>query len=170
VRDEHVMVRVGSGQLFEVGAAEARLRAVEAGAARPLAEALEHCADRGRVAAAERPHDKRRASLRFDDPGVHVLRVSSRCPLDSVPRAGGRLGAARWRLWVRLTERRSGMIPCLVRTLSGGFELDDDPARIDRVAVHGYLSGESLDRRPPHERGICTGCTRSSASRRRTSA
>ena len=35
------------------------------------------------------------------------------------------------------------MISCLVRTLSGGFELDDDPARIDRVAVHRYLSGES---------------------------
>src|SRR5882724_10496822 len=27
--------------------------------------------------------------------------------------------------------------------LSEGFELDDDPARIDRVAVHAYLSGES---------------------------
>ena len=87
VGDEHVMVRVGSGQLFEVGAAEARLRAVEAGAARPLAEALEHGADRSRVAAAERPHDKRRASLRFDDPGVHVLRVSRPAVLSTACRA-----------------------------------------------------------------------------------
>jgi GNAT superfamily N-acetyltransferase len=31
-----------------------------------------------------------------------------------------------------------------VRTpLSDGYELDDDPARIDRVVVHAYLSGES---------------------------
>jgi GNAT superfamily N-acetyltransferase len=28
-------------------------------------------------------------------------------------------------------------------TLSDGHELDDDPARIDREAVHAYLSGES---------------------------
>jgi hypothetical protein len=58
------------------------------------------------------------------------------------------------------------MIPCLVRTLSGGFELDDDPARIDRVAVHGYLSGESYWAAVlPRERGISTGCTQSSALR-----
>jgi GNAT superfamily N-acetyltransferase len=31
----------------------------------------------------------------------------------------------------------------VVRTLSGGYELDDDPDRIDREAVHRYLSGES---------------------------
>ena len=35
------------------------------------------------------------------------------------------------------------MISCLVRTLSDGYELDDDPARIDRVGVHRYLSEES---------------------------
>ncbi|HKA05033.1 MAG TPA: GNAT family N-acetyltransferase [Acidimicrobiales bacterium] len=29
------------------------------------------------------------------------------------------------------------------RTLPGGYELDDDPARIDVDAVHRYLSGES---------------------------
>jgi len=43
------------------------------------------------------------------------------------------------------------MIPCLVRTLSDGFELDDDQARIDRVAMHGYLSGESYG--PPAAAG-----------------
>jgi ribosomal protein S18 acetylase RimI-like enzyme len=29
------------------------------------------------------------------------------------------------------------------RDLGGGFELDDDPARIDAEAVHAYISGES---------------------------
>ncbi len=29
------------------------------------------------------------------------------------------------------------------RALDGGFELDDDPARIDVDAVHAYISGES---------------------------
>ena len=29
------------------------------------------------------------------------------------------------------------------RVLDGGFELDDDPARIDLAAVHAYISGES---------------------------
>ena len=29
------------------------------------------------------------------------------------------------------------------RDLGDGFELDDDPARVDRSAVHVYLSGES---------------------------
>jgi GNAT superfamily N-acetyltransferase len=29
------------------------------------------------------------------------------------------------------------------RELPGGFELDDDPARIDLDAVHAYLAGES---------------------------
>ena len=29
------------------------------------------------------------------------------------------------------------------RALPNGYELDDDPARIDRVAVHRYLGGES---------------------------
>ena len=29
------------------------------------------------------------------------------------------------------------------RDLGGGYELDDDPARVDVVAVHRYLSGES---------------------------
>ncbi|HET7568326.1 MAG TPA: GNAT family N-acetyltransferase [Gaiellaceae bacterium] len=29
------------------------------------------------------------------------------------------------------------------RALGDGFELDDDPARLDRDAVHGYLGGES---------------------------
>lgn len=29
------------------------------------------------------------------------------------------------------------------RELPGGFELDDDPARIDREAVHAFISGES---------------------------
>jgi len=29
------------------------------------------------------------------------------------------------------------------RALAGGFELDDDPARIDLDAVHAYLAGES---------------------------
>lgn len=29
------------------------------------------------------------------------------------------------------------------RTLGDGLELDDDPARIDRAAVHAYLGGES---------------------------
>jgi GNAT superfamily N-acetyltransferase len=29
------------------------------------------------------------------------------------------------------------------RALAGGYELDDDPARIDADAVHAYLSGES---------------------------
>lgn len=28
-------------------------------------------------------------------------------------------------------------------TLSGGYELDDNPVRIDREAVHAYLGGES---------------------------
>ncbi len=36
-----------------------------------------------------------------------------------------------------------GMITCLVRPLADGFELDDNPARIDRAAVHRYLSEES---------------------------
>ena len=35
------------------------------------------------------------------------------------------------------------MISCLVRTLPDGFELDDDRGRIDRAAVHRYLSEES---------------------------
>src|SRR3954471_17227007 len=35
------------------------------------------------------------------------------------------------------------MISCLVRTLPDGFELDDDSGRIDRAAVHRYLSEES---------------------------
>jgi GNAT superfamily N-acetyltransferase len=29
------------------------------------------------------------------------------------------------------------------RVLDGGYELDDDPARIDRAAVHAYIGGES---------------------------
>lgn len=29
------------------------------------------------------------------------------------------------------------------RTLAGGYELDDDPARVDAGVVHAYLSGES---------------------------
>ena len=29
------------------------------------------------------------------------------------------------------------------RGVSGGFELDDDPARVDLDAVHGFLAGES---------------------------
>ena len=29
------------------------------------------------------------------------------------------------------------------RDLGAGFELDDDPDRLDREAVHGYLGGES---------------------------
>ncbi len=29
------------------------------------------------------------------------------------------------------------------RAIDGQYELDDDPVRIDRVAVHAYLSGES---------------------------
>jgi hypothetical protein len=29
------------------------------------------------------------------------------------------------------------------RTLHGGFELDDDPARVDRAEVHRFLSQES---------------------------
>jgi len=29
------------------------------------------------------------------------------------------------------------------RTLAGGYELDDDPDRIDRAAVHAYIGGES---------------------------
>ncbi|HET7571396.1 MAG TPA: GNAT family N-acetyltransferase [Gaiellaceae bacterium] len=29
------------------------------------------------------------------------------------------------------------------RELPGGYELDDDPARLDRGAVHAYLGGES---------------------------
>src|SRR5262245_26953523 len=29
------------------------------------------------------------------------------------------------------------------RILDGGYELDDDPVRIDRAAVHSFLSGES---------------------------
>jgi GNAT superfamily N-acetyltransferase len=29
------------------------------------------------------------------------------------------------------------------RSLPGGYELDDDPARIDRKSVHAYLGGES---------------------------
>jgi len=35
------------------------------------------------------------------------------------------------------------MISCLVRTLPESYELDDDPVRIDRAAVHRYLSEES---------------------------
>jgi len=35
------------------------------------------------------------------------------------------------------------MISCLVRTLLESYELDDDPVRIDRAAVHRYLSEES---------------------------
>jgi GNAT superfamily N-acetyltransferase len=31
----------------------------------------------------------------------------------------------------------------VTRKLTGGYELDDDPARIDRGAVHDYLSRES---------------------------
>jgi len=29
------------------------------------------------------------------------------------------------------------------RVITSGYELDDDPVRIDRAAVHAYLSGES---------------------------
>ncbi len=29
------------------------------------------------------------------------------------------------------------------RELPGGFELDDDPGRLDRDAIHAYISGES---------------------------
>ena len=29
------------------------------------------------------------------------------------------------------------------RELPGGYELDDDKARIDRTAVHAFISGES---------------------------
>jgi len=29
------------------------------------------------------------------------------------------------------------------RELAGGYELDDDPGRIDRAAVHAYVGGES---------------------------
>jgi len=38
------------------------------------------------------------------------------------------------------------------RALPGGYELDDDPARIDRAAVHRYLSEESYwaQGRPRH--------------------
>jgi GNAT superfamily N-acetyltransferase len=39
------------------------------------------------------------------------------------------------------------------RTLAGGFELDDDPARIDVDAVHAYISRESYwGRGRPRER------------------
>jgi predicted N-acetyltransferase YhbS len=31
----------------------------------------------------------------------------------------------------------------MIRQLDGGYELDDDPARIDVDAVHGYLANES---------------------------
>jgi GNAT superfamily N-acetyltransferase len=31
----------------------------------------------------------------------------------------------------------------MIRELPGGYELDDDRARIDRGAVHAYISGES---------------------------
>ena len=31
----------------------------------------------------------------------------------------------------------------MIRELPGGYELDDDRARIDRQAVHAYISGES---------------------------
>ena len=31
----------------------------------------------------------------------------------------------------------------MIRELPGGYELDDDKARIDREAVHAYISGES---------------------------
>ena len=31
----------------------------------------------------------------------------------------------------------------MIRALRGGYELDDDRARIDRAAVHAYVSGES---------------------------
>ncbi len=32
------------------------------------------------------------------------------------------------------------MLSCVARTLPGGFELDDDPARVDVAAVHLFLS------------------------------
>jgi GNAT superfamily N-acetyltransferase len=35
------------------------------------------------------------------------------------------------------------MLALVLRTLPGGFELDDDPARIDVAEVHRFLSSES---------------------------
>ena len=35
------------------------------------------------------------------------------------------------------------MIGAVLRALSDGYELDDDPTRVDRVVVHRYLSEES---------------------------
>jgi GNAT superfamily N-acetyltransferase len=37
------------------------------------------------------------------------------------------------------------------RTITGGFELDDDPERIDRDAVYAYLSGSCWARGRPRE-------------------
>ena len=37
------------------------------------------------------------------------------------------------------------------RTITGGFELDDDPERIDRDAVYAYLSGSYWARGRPRE-------------------
>ena len=31
----------------------------------------------------------------------------------------------------------------MLRALPDGFEIDDDPARLDLAAIHGYLSEES---------------------------
>jgi len=44
----------------------------------------------------------------------------------------------RWRGWLRSSRASS-----VRRALPGGFELDDDPARVDVGAVHAYISRES---------------------------
>ena len=60
VGDERMPRAVDRGELTEIRAAEARLRPVESGAARLLAEALEHRQHRADVAVAQRPHEQRR--------------------------------------------------------------------------------------------------------------
>jgi hypothetical protein len=71
VGDEGVMAAVLGRELPELGGAETRLRAVEAGAAGLRPEALEHRHDGADVAVAERPHEEGRAVLGLQDACVH---------------------------------------------------------------------------------------------------
>src|SRR5262249_56561094 len=59
------------------------------------------------------------------------------------PARPARRGAARVAQLLHDGSRRHAQHGVTRRTLPGGYELDDDPARIDVDAVHRYLSGES---------------------------
>jgi hypothetical protein len=62
---------VHGGELAQVRPREARLRTVEPGTARLVAQLLEDAQDRPNVPVPERPDKERRAMLRFEDSRVH---------------------------------------------------------------------------------------------------